>query len=184
MERWIVTPQNTPVIVKSCSKCGNGSRFSCSGNFRVNANGRSLDVWLIYRCQRCDTTWNMEILSRVKPTQIDQGLYRCFVKNDYETAKRYAFNLQLLNKNKATPCFDEMGYTVIRTTLETQSDEVNIICEYDFGLRLDRLLSDQLALSRTKVKALIEKGVIYSEDGVVTSKTKVRGNLNIRIKLM
>ena len=75
---------------KHCSKCGKNSRFVCSGKFRVNANGKRVDVWLIYRCERCKTTWNKEIFSGVKPSRIDRELYQAFLDNDWETAMRYA----------------------------------------------------------------------------------------------
>ena len=79
-----------PACMRRCSKCGRLRKFVCSGKFRVNANGKRLDVWLIYRCERCDTTWNQEIYTRVKPDRIDRGLYQAFLDNDWETALRFA----------------------------------------------------------------------------------------------
>ena len=58
----------------------------------MNANGKRLDVWLIYRCERCGATWNQEIFSRVKPSRIDKELYQAFLDNDWETAMRFAKN--------------------------------------------------------------------------------------------
>jgi len=81
-----------PTRTRYCSKCKKTSSFVCSGKFRVNANGKHLDVWLIYRCERCNTTWNQEIYARVKPSRIDKELYQAFVDNDWETALRYAGN--------------------------------------------------------------------------------------------
>lgn len=50
-KRWIVTPQRLPAVIRRCPKCGQKTEFENSGRFRVNANGRLLDVWLIYRRQ-------------------------------------------------------------------------------------------------------------------------------------
>jgi len=83
---------DAPSRPRHCSKCKKTSRFVCSGKFRVNANGKHLDVWLIYRCERCNTTWNQEIFARVKPSRIDKELYQAFLNNDYELAMRYAGN--------------------------------------------------------------------------------------------
>ncbi|MCL2545054.1 MAG: DUF1062 domain-containing protein [Clostridia bacterium] len=83
---------DAPSRSRHCSKCKKTSRFVCSGKFRVNANGKHLDVWLIYRCERCNTTWNQEIFARVKPSRIDKELYQAFLDNDFETAMRYAGN--------------------------------------------------------------------------------------------
>lgn len=85
-------PEGAPACLRHCSKCKKTSSFICSGKFRVNANGKHLDVWLIYRCERCDTTWNQEIYARVKPSRIDKELYQAFLDNDWETAMRYAQN--------------------------------------------------------------------------------------------
>ena len=81
---------DAPIHSRHCSKCKKASRFACSGKFRVNANGKHLDVWLIYRCERCNTTWNQEIYARVKPSRIDKELYQAFLENDWDTALRYA----------------------------------------------------------------------------------------------
>ena len=70
MQRWIIVPENTPEIIACCGKCGSGSRFECSNSFRINANGKELDVWLIYKCIVCNSTLNIEIFSRVKRNKV------------------------------------------------------------------------------------------------------------------
>lgn len=180
MEQWIIRPQNAPIVLRSCSKCGGEQKFVCSGNFRINANGKNLDVWLIYKCAKCDTTWNMEILSRVKPRQIERALYEAIAKNDAETALRYAFDINTQNKNKAVVCCEEVSYTVEKCQTPDTDRAILIISEYDFGLRLDKLLCSELGLSRAKVQTLLEGGVITSEDDRLTAKTKIKGSLKIK----
>lgn len=72
---WEITPESVPVVIHNCPKCSNSSEYKCSGNFRVNANQSTIDVWLIYQCSKCKNTWNMEILSRTNVKTIDNELY-------------------------------------------------------------------------------------------------------------
>ena len=66
-EEWTILPGEAPAIRRNCSGCRKSSIFRSSGNFRMNANGNKLDVWLIYRCEKCDTSWNMDIYTRTAP---------------------------------------------------------------------------------------------------------------------
>src|SRR5262245_25452138 len=96
---WRVVPIEPPLVVKDCTKCSRRSRFSSSGKFRVNAQQRSLDVWLIYKCVTCESTWNCRIMRRVAPTSIEPELYARFLRNDSDAVRRYAFDLELLKRN-------------------------------------------------------------------------------------
>jgi len=58
---------STPPAIKHCKKCGRKTEYVCSGLFRVNAQRKYLDIWLIYKCSDCDCTWNMTIYSRINP---------------------------------------------------------------------------------------------------------------------
>ena len=75
--------------------------FINSGKFRVNANGNSVDVWLIYRCKKCKHTWNLTIYERIRPKKIPTDLYELFLNNDEETAYQYGNNVEFLKKNNA-----------------------------------------------------------------------------------
>jgi hypothetical protein len=67
--RWKIIPDHPPKIMRNCPKCGGQCEFESSGNFRINANSKTIDVWLIYQCINCNTTWNMEIFSRINRKQ-------------------------------------------------------------------------------------------------------------------
>ncbi len=182
MTRWIITPQTAPAVIRACSKCGGQSRFVCSHKFRVNANGNNLDVWLIYKCQTCDTTWNMELFARVKPRQLDSALYQRFLSNDAATAMYYACDASTLGKNKAVVSYDDVAYTVEKASLPKEADGIEIVSEYDLGIRLDKLLSEELDISRMKVKAMLKHGEIAGRDMELSPKTKVKGVLHLYLK--
>ena len=77
-------------IIRRCGGCKRKKAFVCSGKFRVNANGRRIDVWLIYRCEKCGHTLNVPIYERVRPERIEPELYERFLENDRELAMEYA----------------------------------------------------------------------------------------------
>ncbi len=167
--QWTIVPSSLPAIIKNCPKCGGRSRYECSKNFRVNANKNHIDVWLIYQCQKCKTIRNMEILSRKDAKTIDKELYRKFLHNDPELAERYAFHMPVHNKNRFF-----MDYNSL--TLEIHGDnfslldleeavEIEILCNYPLRIRLDKLLSHKLQVSREVIKKLADQHKICIKGG-------------------
>lgn len=77
-------------ILRRCGGCGKKREFVCPGRFRVNANGRRLDIWLIYRCEKCGHTLNVPIYERVPPEKLEPEIYEGFLNNDRELCMRYA----------------------------------------------------------------------------------------------
>lgn len=64
---WEVEYISRLPVIRYCKKCGKKTEYICSGLFRVNAQHKYLDIWLIYKCSNCDSTWNSTIYSRVNP---------------------------------------------------------------------------------------------------------------------
>lgn len=77
-------------IARRCGGCGKTQEFVSSGRFRVNANGKRLDVWLIYRCKKCGHTLNIPIYERALRETISPELLQGFWDNDPGLAERFA----------------------------------------------------------------------------------------------
>ena len=99
--RQEVEKTNRIRVVHRCGGCGKKQEFLNSGRFRVNANGNSVDVWLIYRCKKCKHSWNLTIYERTKPGKIPAEWFEAFQTNDAETAAAYGRNIDFLKKNNA-----------------------------------------------------------------------------------
>ncbi len=181
--QWGIIPSSLPMIIRNCPKCGSSSEYECSKNFRVNANHNTIDVWLIYQCNKCNNTFNLEILSRTNVKAINKELYQGFLSNDQELAKYYAYDVSTLVRNKATVSYENVGYEVKGDNLTyselTSACQIDILCTYPFELRLDRLLVKQLGLSRQQIKKLIadEKIILIGENN--NSKLKIKDQLQI-----
>ncbi len=180
---WEITPSTWPMIIRNCPKCGSSSEYECSKNFRVNANHNSIDVWLIYQCNKCNNTLNLEIISRTNVKAIDKELYHSFLSNDKELAKYYAFDIATLVRNKANVSYEHVSYEVKGDSLSyrelTSACQIDILCTYPFELRLDRLLVRQLGLSRQQIKNLILDGKIISTAGSNITRLKIKDRLQV-----
>lgn len=92
-------------LVHPCGGCKKKQIFVNTGRFRVNANGRRLDIWLIYRCQKCRHTLNIPIYERVSPDKLSRELYGRFLDNDEALAREYGGDRSF---------FKSRGYTLTK----------------------------------------------------------------------
>ncbi|AOR25146.1 DUF1062 domain-containing protein [Clostridium taeniosporum] len=184
--QWEIIPKNLPIVIRNCPKCNEKVHYINSEKFRVNANKNSIDVWLIYQCEKCKSTWNMAIYERIKPYDINKYEYEEFLSNDKELALKYAFNLSIYNKSKAKVILEHINYALIKKKLETYYSTENeliieIVCKYPIELRVDKLLSDQLKISRNKIKNMHKKGLIFIKDNKNSLNIKVKDKMEIHV---
>lgn len=177
---WEISVKSTPLLIKKCSHCSS-TRFYCSDKFRMNAQKRNLDIWLIYRCVQCDNTCNLTILSRSKPELIDKSLFHSFSMNDRATAWQYAFSAELERKNNLKLDYASVEYEIISShspeemlALPDESLHIQIKCPHEFNLKLSSIIRKYFSLSANRVKGLIEEGSICTSTGKVSLKQRVR----------
>ena len=91
---------NSIKILHKCSGSRKKMYFFNTGKFRVNANGNKIDVWLIYRCEKCKHSLNLTVYERKKPNRIPPEEYRLFLENDEELALRYGNDKTFLKRNR------------------------------------------------------------------------------------
>jgi hypothetical protein len=53
-----------------------------TGRFRVNANGKTIDVWLLLRCQGCGQAGKATVVERSPVRSIDPARLRRYHDND------------------------------------------------------------------------------------------------------
>lgn len=167
-----------PRVMKYCGRCGGKAAFCCSSSFRVNAQKKTLDVWLIYKCEVCEATWNMEIFSRVSPRSLERELYEGFLKNDAGLAARYATDASLLAKNRVEADTDALPFSVEGELPEliAGDETADVVLECAFGARLDKLLAKKLSLSRAAVQRHMETG------GIRVAGEAEKGMKNLRVR--
>ncbi|WP_294551862.1 DUF1062 domain-containing protein [uncultured Bacteroides sp.] len=177
---WEIRVKNCPLLIKKCSHC-DSDRFYCSDKFRMNAQKKNIDVWLIYRCVKCDNTCNMTLLSRTKPDLIDKKLFHCFSMNDREAAWQYAFSAGMASRNNLQLDYDSVEYEVISNispeSIIHMTDEIisiRIKCDFDLNLKLSSLIKRCLPISSSRLKRIFEKEEISLLSGKQPYKYKVK----------
>lgn len=159
-ERWRIRPTETPRPWRYCSTCAVARAFVCSGRFRVNAQKKSIDVWLNYRCSSCEAVWKYPLFERRAVAELDRALHEAFARHDEATVWRYAFDVGRLRPHVIRVDTD---VNVVVERLPAEADESSQRCirlevPFPCDLRLDRLLATELRLPRTALHRWHEEG--------------------------
>src|SRR5262249_52293265 len=96
--QWTIIPRIAPQPWLTCSRCSGARRFRSSGKIRVNANGKRVDAWLIYKCTGCDSTWNRPILERRPVAMIESGFLAALSTSEAALTRRVAFDVEGLRQ--------------------------------------------------------------------------------------
>ena len=97
---FTVVADGYPHVRAVCARCGALRGFACTGDFRVNASGKVIDIWLLYRCTCCASTYQLAVIERTAVTRIDRRLLTGAMANDRALAGRFARDQGLMRRNK------------------------------------------------------------------------------------
>ena len=160
-----------PRFVKVCPRCG-GVYYENSGCFRVNANGKRLDIWLISRCEHCKSIWNLGVYERIDRAALSPADYQGYLENSPSLALRHVFDPAFLSRNRAV--LDLEGIDVSFSggcSPVNEACKVTVSCAYPLPLPVGRIISQVLGVSLSRVKRMQEDGqLLFSGD---LRKTKV-----------
>ncbi|RNJ43565.1 hypothetical protein B5V01_18315 [Mesorhizobium erdmanii] len=185
---WAITPEIAPRPLINCNRCGGVKAYRCSGKFRVNANGKRIDVWLIYRCVDCDNSWNFGIFERCNRRDIEPVLLQALESNDAGLARRHAFDIVALRNQVGR--VEEFPDVAVHKRLLGGASESAVALELLLGLemptslRLDRLLASELGISRSRLQTLAERRLLVVDpDGAKALRKPARQGMTVRIDL-
>lgn len=137
--------------------------YRSSGRIRLNANGKRLDAWLIYKCIGCDGTWNRLVFERQNVRAIDPAMLEAMQTSAPDVVSRIEFDLQAL-KARASRIEESGELTICKKVLCCDTGwrriAITLALPHPAGLRLDRLLSAELPLSRSRLQVLFANGEI------------------------
>ena len=183
-----VVLKNTPLLKKKCSRC-ESYRFYCSEKFRINAQKKNIDIWLIYKCSNCDSTYNVTILTRKNPEVINKELYNKFLNNDIKTAWMYAFSPDFANKNSIEFDFASVEYYLkyhgdsLDNLINYQKRHVifEIVYPFNYNLKISTIIKELLGISSNQVVQLIDREAILVDSKLLQKKDKVRNGMVVKI---
>ena len=185
--QWTITPKIAPQPWLTCSRCGEAKPFRSSDKIRVNANGKRVDAWLIYKCMGCGSTWNRPILERRPVRTIEADLLASLHASESMLVRRLAFDVDGLRRSAGhVEEFDDV--LVTRTVLlesTTPARQLEILCSVPepVGLRIDRLLANELQLSRSRIQRLAKTGDLTAFPRGSNLRRTVRDGMRLVINL-
>jgi hypothetical protein len=161
--QWLVCTTGLPLIRRQCLRC-RSDRYRADGKFRVNANHKLLDVWLLALCAGCGETIKLTVLERVRVRAIDPPTLDRFHDNDPGLAAKLLADPGLLRRNGITVDWAD-AWALRRTTADISAAEVvdiSVRFAQRIPIRLTRLLAAGLEVSRSEVPRMVAEGNISS----------------------
>ena len=151
---WRVTPQGAPSAQRHCTRCDGARAFTATRNFRVNAQQKRVDVWLIYRCSVCDETWNRPIVERGGVSGIGAERFERLQRNDPSLALEYAFDVADL-RNRGIDVDANLPFAIEAERMSNRGGafalRISITLARPIATRLDRVLATGLGVSRSQI---------------------------------
>lgn len=178
---WTAQIKRAPTVDRHCKRCRAKRSFASSGLFRVNAQQKNVDVWLIYKCSVCDSTWNLTVLSRVNPHSILPETLWKFHGNDPELALHYASNAPLIKKNGGDPGIPLVEIEGEQVSLK-EPVRIHLIAEQVMEVEVLAILRNQLGLSRSEMEQMCDSGRLRCVSGQDIKKCRLVGEIVIEIK--
>lgn len=161
--QWVVQPTGLPLIRRRCLNCPS-ARYRAHGRFRVNAHHKLLDVWLLALCVGCGETIKLVVMERTHVRTIDPELLTRLHDNDLALTAKLLTDPGVLHRNNIR--LDWEGAWTLRTREADLSGAEVIDASVRFAqripVRLTKLLSAGLGMSRTGVERLVADGRISS----------------------
>jgi hypothetical protein len=149
-----VSSSSESALHRHCPRCKQRRPFVSSGKFRVNAQKKRIDAWLIFLCTACDDRWNWPIHARRPVGALDPAELDALMRNDPALAARHARTALRQNGGEIAVEAPTVTLKVITpATEETVTVEI-VVAVIGAGPRLDRLLAQMLMLGRQEIAAL------------------------------
>jgi hypothetical protein len=162
---WVIRELGLPAIVKACVTC-RSTRHHPTGKFRVNANGKLLDVWMLINCELCDRTSKIPIHERIHVRALENERLVMFEKNDPAMVRHLAMDAS--QASRAGYRLDWSGTWELETDMPIyelgRADpaplEVVIGFELPAPVRVEKLLMAGFGLSRSAARGMVDSGRI------------------------
>ncbi|MEU4166582.1 DUF1062 domain-containing protein [Streptomyces sp. NPDC026665] len=163
LENWVVEPVRLPLIRRRCHVCASDT-FRTSGKFRVNANHKLIDVWLLALCTGCGETTKLTVMERahvrsVRPRTLDRAH-----DNDPSLAAELLEDSALLRRNRVALDWEDAWRldTGGSDHLDREVIDVSVRFAARIPVRPVRLIAEGCGLSRAEVERLLADGRLVS----------------------
>lgn len=160
---WVVVPICLPVIVRRCHACASG-RFRASGKFRVNANHKLLDAWLLALCTMCGDTTKLTVVERMNVRAFRPELLDRLHRNDPGLVAELIQDPVVLRRNRIALDWDNAWHLDAGPSVALGDEAIDIPVRFAarIPVRPVRLIAEGFGLSRAEVERLVAEGNLVS----------------------
>jgi hypothetical protein len=192
LKNWVVVPTCLPLVLRRCHACAS-ERFRASGKFRVNANHKLIDAWLLALCTACGETAKLTVLERMNVRSIRPELLDRLHANDPGLTAELLQDPVVQRRNRIAldwdnawrldtggpddlDCSDDLDYS---DDLGCEVIDVSVRFAARIPVRPVRLIAEGCNLSRAEVERLITEGKLVSAVGL---SGKLSGDFTFTLK--
>ncbi|MFI6009263.1 DUF1062 domain-containing protein [Streptomyces sp. NPDC051243] len=163
LNTWVVVPTCLPLVLRRCHTCASDT-FRANGKFRVNANHKLLDAWLLVLCTACGDTAKLTVMERMNVRSIRPDLLERMHDNDPDLAAELLQDPVVRHRNRIALDWDDAWRldTGGSDHLDREVLDVSVRFAARIPVRPVRLIAEGCGLSRAEVERLITQGRLVS----------------------
>ncbi|MFH9064459.1 DUF1062 domain-containing protein [Streptomyces coeruleorubidus] len=156
-------PTCLPTVLRRCHACASG-RFRANGKFRVNANHKLLDAWLLVLCTACGDTAKLAVLERMNVRSVRPGLLDRMHDNDPGLAAELLQDPGVRRRNRIALDWDDAWCldTGGSDHLDREVIDVSVRFAARIPVRPVRLIAEGFGLPKAEVGRLIAEEKLVS----------------------
>ncbi|MEU2583851.1 DUF1062 domain-containing protein [Streptomyces avermitilis] len=180
LENWVVIPTCLPLVLRRCHAC-TSEHFRANGKFRVNANHKLLDAWLLVLCTACGETAKLTVLERMNVRSVRPELLDRLHDNDPALAAELLQDPVVRRRNRIALDWDNAWRldTGGSDHLDREVIDISVRFAARIPVRPVRLIAEGCGLSRAEVERLIAAGKLVS---AVRLSGKLSGDFTFTLK--
>jgi hypothetical protein len=180
LTNWVVMPTCLPLVLRRCHACAS-ERFQANGKFRVNANHKLLDAWLLVLCTACGETAKLTVLERMNVRSVRPALLDRLHDNDPGLAAELLQDPVVRRRNRIALDWDDAWRldTGGSDHLDREVIDVSVRFAARIPVRPVRLVAEGCGLPLAAVERLITEGRLVS---AVRLSGKLSGDFTFTLK--
>ena len=163
LNNWVVAPTCLPLVLRRCHVCASG-RFRAGGKFRVNANHKLIDAWLLVLCTSCGETAKLTVLERVHVRSVRPELLDRLHDNDLGLTADLLQDPVVRRRNRIALDWDNAWRLDTGGSDHLDREVIDVLVRFAarIPVRPVRLIAEGCGLSRAEVERLIAEGKLVS----------------------
>lgn len=149
---WAVRRTRLPLLALRCVACPSGCATIGNGRFRVNANGKLLDVWLLVNCVSCGRTGKLTVHDRVSVRSLPAGLLAGYSANSPSLVVDTLLDPLIARRNRFALDWD--GCWELHAPPVPEGPwplQITVTFDDPVPVRPERLIADGLGISRNEI---------------------------------